>query len=288
MFRNFTICLISLALLALATSNAVAQTPEGEQPDNETPVETTSPPTEVENPEEPSSAAITADAADPMAPGDATGDELPAQADDETLDPDDPLYWAKLRDVYTVQKRAFQKQGRLAVTVYGGLIPNNAFEKYIPIGLRINYFILENLGLELASSYAINIETGLESVIREPQGAGAQQILVGDTQLSHTNFGVVWSPFYGKTAFYNSALNYFDFYLFAGAGLVITETVPDFNEEPESDFKPEGALGAGLAYYLGDNAAVRIDFRQFVFQKVEGVGGVANPSEVSLGLGWFF
>ncbi len=216
-------------------------------------------------------------------------DEVASEAPAQKLAADDPLYWSNLRDVYTVQKRAFQKQGRFAATVYGGLIPNNAFEKYIPVGVRLNYFILENLGLELATSYAFKIPTGLEDQIKEATpGLGGQQVLVGDTQLSHTNFGVVWSPFYGKTAFYQSALNYFDVYLFAGVGLVITETQPDFNAAAEKEFKPEGALGAGMAYYLGEHAALRLDFRQFVFQKVDPPGGVATPSEVSAGFGWFF
>lgn len=202
---------------------------------------------------------------------------------------EDTMYWAQMRDVYTVQKREFQKQGRFALSVYGGMIPNNAFERYIPIGLRLNYFILENIGLELATSYAISMSTGLEDFLSEPApGLGAQRILVGDTQISHTNFGILWSPFYGKTAFYNTILNYFDLYLFAGAGLVITETIPDFNAEPEQEFKPEGALGAGMAFYLGEHATLRIDFRQFIFAKVAGVGGVATPSEASLGFGWFF
>ncbi|WP_249756119.1 outer membrane beta-barrel domain-containing protein [Microvenator marinus] len=217
-----------------------------------------------------------------------------AEAAEEVAQPlsgqaEDPMYWAQMRDVYTVQKREFQKQGRFALSVYGGMIPNNAFERYIPVGLRLNYFILENIGLELATSYAISMSTGLEDFLSEPApGLGAQRILVGDTQISHTNFGILWSPFYGKTAFYNTILNYFDLYLFAGAGLVITETVPDFNAEPEQEFKPEGALGAGMAFYLGDHATLRIDFRQFIFAKVAGVGGVATPSEASLGLGWFF
>ncbi len=286
MFRNFTIYLFSVALLSMGATTAIAQTPDGEAPQSDAPVEDVAPATGADTPAQADPAAVSQDTPDPTAAADA-GEEQPAQEEEEELDPNDPLYWAKLRDVYTVQKRVFQKQGRLAFTVYGGVIPNNAFEKYVPLGLRVNYFILENLGIELAGSYALQIDTDLESVIREPDGAGAQQILVGDTQISHTNFGVVWSPFYGKTAFYNSALNYFDFYLFAGAGLVITETVPDFNAEPESDFKPEGALGAGLAFYLGEHATLRLDFRQFVFQKVEGIGGVANPSEVSIGFGWF-
>jgi outer membrane beta-barrel protein len=202
------------------------------------------------------------------------------------LDPDDKLYWATVRNIYTLQQRRFRKSGRFGVTLYGGLIPNNIFEQYVPIGLRLNYFILENIGIELAGSYNIKSRTGLENQIREENGVGAGQVLIGDTQVSHTNFGIVWSPFYGKAAFYNSGLLHFDLFLFAGAGMVVAETTPNFNADAEQEIKPEGALGAGLAFFMGDHFAGRIDFRQFVFQKV--VGGVANPSEVSLGLSYFF
>ncbi|MFU8804230.1 MAG: outer membrane beta-barrel domain-containing protein [Bradymonadaceae bacterium] len=204
------------------------------------------------------------------------------------VDPGSPLYWSEMRDIYTFQKRAFEKEGRFAVSFYTGLIPNNIFEQYFPIGLRLNYFILENIGVELSSSYNFVSRTNLTDMVQDDSGVGAQAILIGDTQLSHTNFGVLWSPFYGKFSFYESGLYYFDMYLFAGAGLVITETTSDFGADPSKTAKPEGSLGGGMAVYLGEHAGVRLDFRQFVFQKVAGIGGVANPSEVSLGFSWFF
>jgi outer membrane beta-barrel protein len=217
---------------------------------------------------------------------DPTADPTAETADEEglDLDPNDPLYWAKLRDVYTFQRKDVLKQGRLAMTAYAGLIPNNIFEQYVPFGLRLNYYILENIGIELAGSYNLNIDTGLRDTISEPAGVGAQQVLIGDTQVSHTNFGIVWSPFYGKTSWYDSAVQYFDIYLFAGAGVVVAQTVPDFNAPADTEIKPEGAVGAGMAFYLGNHAHLRLDFRQFIFEKVS--GGVANPSEVSLGFGW--
>ncbi len=202
------------------------------------------------------------------------------------LQPDDKLYWSTVRNIYTLQQRRFRKSHRFGVTVYGGLIPNNIFEQYVPVGLRLNYFILENIGIELAGSYNLKTKTGLENQIREENGIGAGQVLIGDTQVSHTNFGIVWSPFYGKAAFYNSGLLHFDLFLFAGAGMVIAETTPNFNAKAEREIKPEGALGGGIALYFSDHFAGRMDFRQFVFQKV--VGGVANPSEVSLGVSFFF
>ena len=118
-----------------------------------------------------------------------------------------------------------------------------------------------------------------------------ETVRVADTQLWHTNFGILWSPFYGKTSFHESAINYFDMYLFGGAGMVVTKT-PQFANQPLSEvqsvIKPEGVLGAGISFYVFDGGIIRADYRQFIFQKVEGVGGVANPSEVSLGFGWLF
>ncbi len=214
-------------------------------------------------------------------------EELEEEADPlEELEPGDKLYWSSVRNVYTLQQRRFTKNRRFGVTLYGGLIPNNIFEQYIPVGLRLNYFILENIGVELAGSYAFKDKTRLEPLIREQGGVGAGQVLIGDTQVSHTNFGVVWSPFYGKSAFYDNSLVHFDLFLFAGAGVVVAETTPNFNADPEQEIKPEGALGAGLAFFFGNHFAGRVDFRQFVFQKI--TGGVANPSEVSLGVSYFF
>lgn len=244
---------------------------------------------------------LTLSSASAQEEGAAEGDAIEAAATDtsdsgaseaqveEELDPDDPNYWAKTRDIFTVQKRPFQKQGRFSATFYTGIIPNNIFERYFPAGVRLNYYILENIGLELSGSYAFKADTDLKATIKEDQGVGAQQVLIGDTQVSHSNFGVVWSPFYGKTAFYNTVLNYFDLYLMGGAGLVITETQTDFNADTSAEFKPEGVLGGGIAFYFGQNASLRVDYRQFVFQKHEdNGGGVANPSEISLGFGWFF
>jgi outer membrane beta-barrel protein len=205
---------------------------------------------------------------------------------DREVDPEADDDWSKVREVYTVQKRPFEKVNRLSVTVYGGLIPNNIFERYYPVGLRLNYFILENIGLELAGSYAFTQKTPVNDVATEGSGINANNIRIGDSQVSHSNFGIVWSPFYGKSALYDEDIGYFDLFVMGGVGLAVTQTRQQIGREPETTAKTEGVLGAGLAWYFKDHAAVRLDYRQFVFQKV--TGGVANPSEVSLGATWFF
>lgn len=205
------------------------------------------------------------------------------------LSDDDPLYWAEMRQIYTMQQRVFLKEGRVAATVYGGLIPNNIFEQYFPVGLRLNYYMMENIGLELSSSYAFRRATHLREIVRDDAGIEASNVpLIGDSQVSHTTFGIKWSPVYGKFTFSDWGLFYFDMFAFGGAGAVVVQSQTDYGDDPSTTVKPEGVLGAGVAVYLGQHAGLRVDYRQFIFQKHADVGGVANPSEVSIGFTWFF
>ena len=217
------------------------------------------------------------------APAATTGVATGEVVEKEELDPNDPLYWAKLRQIETVQRREILKEGRIGLSLYTGIIPNNIFEQYFPIGGRINYFVLENLGLELSGNYALSSDTGLIDTLSDSQGVGATAVQLGDRQRGHVNFGVMWSPVFGKMAWRNKSLNYFDFYLLGGAGTVFKSTQATIGSDEEL-VRPavEGMLGAGMFFFLSQRWSLRLDFRQFIFTKV--TGGVANPSEVSLGL----
>lgn len=207
--------------------------------------------------------------------------------DGEKLSKDDPMYWATVRGIQTIQKRGVQKDGRLSITAYGGIIPNNIFERYYPVGIRLSYYVLESLSAELSGSYAFGQRTDLEKYVQDDQGIGADKdgILLGDVQLSHITFGVNYSLMFGKMAWLDDEIDYFDVYVFGGAGVVIKETKGDFGEDPTVSGAVEGALGLGIQYFFNNDFALRLDYRQFIFQKA--TGGVANPSEFSLGLSYF-
>ena len=211
---------------------------------------------------------------------------------------DDPRFWAQVRGIDAIQKREILKEGRFGLTLYGGIIPNNIFSQYFPLGMRLNYFVLETLGLEVSGNYSCGfrrtdeereqdvrqcgLPTRLRNTVSDPQGVGASSVLLGDEQIAHFNFGVTWSPIFGKTAWHNRSIRYFDVYVFGGVGMVVKQTTPDVGAAPQVGLDPEGALGAGAMYFLGNHLALRLDFRQFLFQKI--TGGVATPSEVSLGV----
>lgn len=231
----------------------------------------------------------------PAAPADGAGadgeateeeDQGPVDPIPTDIDPDDPMYWATVRGVETVQRREILKEGRFAVSAYGGIIPNNIFEQYVPVGLRLNYFVLEQVGLELSGNYALAMDTGLTATLKDDQGAGASAVLLGDKQISHVNFGVMWTPVFGKLAWRNKSLNYFDFYLLGGVGTLIKSTEATINGADTTGFVVEGTLGAGFFFFFNEHVALRTDYRQFIFGK--GTGGVANPSEVSVGATYMF
>jgi outer membrane beta-barrel protein len=197
-----------------------------------------------------------------------------------SLDEDLQEFWAERRDVRVVQRRLFEKVGRHQITLYAGLIPNNPFLDYFPVGLRYGYYLLESLGIEIDGSYigeTFTLYGELESFLEE-RNVNADVL---DLNQWRAHLGVNWSPFYGKIAILGLKLVHFDFYLSAGFGAVNVRT-PDPNRLGTTDYiNPEGSLGAGFNFYINQLFGVRIDFRQFLFEKTG--GGVSHPSELSLG-----
>lgn len=206
-----------------------------------------------------------------------------ASADTRNAD----VYWGKKRDLSVVQKRLFTKDGRLEFTVFGGLIPNDPFLTYFPVGGRINYYFVESLSVEVAGAYTgsgVQSETDLKGFLKNNTNIQANTDLL-DQQIWRANTMVVWSPFYGKMALLDDYLSHFDINLAAGLGVVQTESPTPERDGFETELKPEGALGAGFRFFLTDWFALRLDYRQGIFQKVG--GGVSTPSELTLGLSFF-
>src|SRR5262245_5445054 len=53
-------------------------------------------------------------------------------------------YWGtEMREVSSLQKRAYRKDQRWEFELYSGVIPNDEFFSYYPLGGRIDYFFAE-------------------------------------------------------------------------------------------------------------------------------------------------
>lgn len=221
----------------------------------------------------------------------ATGVGAPAfaqqAAEDEaapTLEQDLDTFWAEQRRVRVLQRRLYQTDGEFQLTLYAGVVPNDPFLKYFPLGGRFGYHLSESIAVELSGAYMLDTQTELADFLDEE---GDVSVFLRDIQKWRANIAVLWSPIYGKFSFLGTKLAHFDWYFGAGVGVLGAENSPSNDLANFTvGVKPEVVLATGWNLHLHQNWALRIDYRQFIFQKE--AGGVAMPSEISLGGSFFF
>lgn len=206
------------------------------------------------------------------------GDEQP------TLEEDLDAFWAEQRRVRVLQRRLYQTDGDFQLTLAIGVVPNDPFLKYYPIGGRFAYHISESIAVELSGAYNIQSNTDLADFLDKE---GDVSTFLRDVQNWRANAAVLWAPIYGKFSFLGTKLAHFDWFFGAGVGVVGVENPAEGNfTQFDAEIKPEVVLATGWNLHLHQRWALRIDYRQFIFQKAD--GGVALPSEISLGASFFF
>jgi len=201
---------------------------------------------------------------------------------DDTRKLDDALrmYWGtEMREVDALQKRLYRKDQRWEFELYSGVIPNDEFYSYYPLGGRIDYFFAEDFGAEVWGSYLIRVSSELESFLEDNFN---ESLIVDIPQslqwLAGANF--LWSPIHGKLGLFTDTLAHFDVHLAFGAGVIGT-TVRQLDQNA-SKVDVAGNVGLGMRFFLTDSIALRFDYRQF-FYAAEG-GGLSHPAELTLGV----
>lgn len=216
--------------------------------------------------------------------------------------------WGEKRVIRTLQRRLFTKFARAEFSLFIGIVPNDPFVTYMPIGLRFDYHFNEAFALEVASSFlgcftgdigagdqargidqgCLRFQSDLKRELAEQKQdrTQVQSIRLLDQQVMRADVTAMWSPFFGKVAVLDDALVHFDVNLVGGAGFLLTESVAENNREINYNPTFEAVVGAGFKFYFGERYGIRADFRQFIFPKSE-TSGVATPSEISLGFSVF-
>ena len=207
--------------------------------------------------------------------------------DDSAIDPTRvnealDLYWAQKREIRAIHSRMFRKEGRHEFSLGGGIVPNDEFYSYFPVGGRWNYYFNEDFSSEIFGSYVIPQNSDLKDFL---ETRFRQAMLVDIPQQLQWTAGatVVWSPIHGKIALFTSKLAHFDLFVAMGAGVIGTEIRELSTTAAKQDVT--GILGLGFRFYLTDWLSVRMDYRQF-FYPAE-VGGVAHPVELTMGVSFW-
>jgi outer membrane beta-barrel protein len=195
-------------------------------------------------------------------------------------------FWADRRGVRVIQRRMYELDGDVQLSLFFGAIPNDPFLQYFPIGLRVGYWFSNSLALELSGSVVrpLGVETDLASFLDE---RGNVDVFLRDEQIWRANLAALYSPIYGKFSLAGRKLAHFDWYFGGGVGVVQTRSADEDDLQTQNTaFKPEVTLATGWNIHLSQRFALRVDYRQYIFQKDS--GGVTLPSEISLGASVFF
>lgn len=217
-----------------------------------------------------------------------------AQLDDPQIDNDAKIrediekYWKGRRSMPVIAGgKLFATERRMEVGLFFGVIANDDFFTYYPVGGRVSYSFDGIFGIELAGSATPTADRELTNFLEE-RGV-RKDVDLGDQQLGRINLIGTFSPLYGKWSFQTYKISHFDLFLSLGVGAVFTEA-PVLDDdglpapEPESRVTADFMIGAGFRFFVAEWGAIRVDFRQFLYPDFN--DGVQAPSEVTFGFSY--
>jgi outer membrane beta-barrel protein len=183
-----------------------------------------------------------------------------------------------------VENRFFLKEGRFEISPMIGYVPNNPFARRYVGGAVVGYHFSEAISLQANISYSPDLGEndlkGLTAVLLDRAynasatgGSDFQQPL-DKVQLSGL-FGIAWAPLYGKINLVGETVLNFDFYGFAGVGMVTKHNyIATYDENgnletgdivlltpQQNEAKVAPSLGVGLNFFLNQMMAFKIDLR---------------------------
>ncbi len=220
-----------------------------------------------------------AQSAAPEADGVGPSRSVMSGGDQKRLD----MFWAEKRQVKSIQRKGFLKENRHQFTLFSGVVPNDEFFVYVPVGLRYNYWFSEDISAEGWATYQAAIKSGLEDSLRK-NSQGAFIIEVPQSLLFMAGANVTWSPLHGKFEAFDTVIG-FDMYLAFGAAYIMTVVREAGGNQTATEHDIGGNVGLGAQLYISDLLSIRMDYRQFVYPAF--VGDVAHPAEFTIGVSFW-
>lgn len=190
------------------------------------------------------------------APPPASAEELARQPGRRTLD---GMERAVTQDdrVKAVQRKHFLKRNRLSVVPSFAISLNDAFYTKVGGGLAVNYHFADSLALSLHyDKFGIVQSDNVRIAKRELRS------LLLSSRLDWTaGADFVWTPVYGKLAFFNTIVQY-DLFLMGGVGVAWSQTSGD----PVGDgAHPAMDFGIGQRFAMFDFMAFEFWVKQLLY-----------------------
>lgn len=185
---------------------------------------------------------------------------------------------APFTEVSVIQKKYQPKTGRFQFFIGPTLITNDPFFNTIGGVAKAGYFITENWGLE-ASYFALSSsERDSTKELKSVNGVGTANLVYPK---SYMGLDLVYTPIYGKMAWFNKKIVPFDLYFAAGYGT--TGTAAGENSGTIH-------LATGQIFAITKGIAFRWDFSYNIFSatSISGDKGSFNNLFLTLGFSFFF
>ncbi|MBP7125484.1 outer membrane beta-barrel domain-containing protein [Myxococcota bacterium] len=225
--------------------------------------------------------------------------EAPAE-ERTTLDRNLDRVWGKEREVRVIQKRIYEKDQRHEIGLLVGIIPNDSFFNYFPVGLRYDYFFLESVAIEVAGAYVPSTDSNLRKDLLKFSGNAISTVQIPERVQWYAGLNAFWAPIHGKLSIFNAKLTSFDIGVLIGLGVMGSQIYDNLKKSWTTRWSYDGNvpfnlmmnLGLGAHLFLTDYLALRLDYRHYIFPAYPGKGnsewsdGVRSLAEITLGLGY--
>ena len=197
-----------------------------------------------------------AEAEGPATPPPASAEELARQKEGA---PSDGVERAVTQDdrVKAVQRKHFLKKNRLEVVPSFALSLNDAFYTKVGGGIAVNYHFADSLALSLHyDKFGISQSDNVRIAKRELKS------LLLSSKLDWTaGADVMWTPIYGKLAWFNTIVQY-DLFLIGGVGVAWSQT----SGAPVDDgAHPAIDVGIGQRFAMFDFMAFEFWVKQLLY-----------------------
>lgn len=176
---------------------------------------------------------------------------------------DNDIFDREDHKVLVIHERKFTKTGKFEIGLHGLASSASNFHNSYGGGVHGGYHFTEYLGIDFFANYTTSSFNSdgeqLQNFLTVFNFPSTKEFQSPEL---FTGLGVMWSPIYGKFAFFRSNIIYFDFFGTAGFSVLTTQS----NRTPTTkQVHPGSLLGVGFRVFINKTFALRFDVRNNIY-----------------------
>ena len=188
--------------------------------------------------------------------------------------------------INVIQKKIIQNKNKVELYPAFGMSINDQFIQSFSFSGSLGFHLQETFSIELFGGYIP--KPYYKDAARDlPRDAYLMPELSAVKYFADLNF--LWSPISGKFSFMDFTILYFEFYVTAGAGYIVTNNTEAFSSN----------IGIGQKYYLSSWLAFRFEVKDHIYsenydhivvpnKKDESSKNITNFVNLYMGISLFF